>query len=83
MINAVPAVQVSFVALPLYSMLPAVTEAICKRGWTLAYGSISHVGLPRYLAYLCLYMFFVEFAVYWMHRKLHEIPQGYKCAAFP
>jgi Delta7-sterol 5-desaturase len=72
---------VSVWALPLYSMLPAVTEEMVERGWTLSYASVSDVGVPAYVALFVLYISFVEFGVYWMHRGLHDIPAGYKCAS--
>lgn len=67
-------------SLPFYSLLPAVTEEIVERGWTLSYSSIADVGVPQYIALFVLYIAFVEFGVYWMHRGLHDIPAGYKCA---
>jgi Delta7-sterol 5-desaturase len=71
--------HVSFFALPAYSLLPTITEEMCERGWTLAYGHVSDVGIPTFVALLFVYMAFVEFGVYWMHRGLHDIPAGYKC----
>lgn len=71
---------VSFAALPLYSLLPSITEELCERGYTLTYAHISDVGVPTFMAYLFLYMAFVEFGVYWMHRGLHDVQIGYKCA---
>ena len=72
--------SVSFAALPLYSLLPSITEELCERGYTLTYAHITDVGVPTFMAYLCLYMAFVEFGVYWMHRGLHEVQIGYRCA---
>lgn len=72
--------SVSFWALPVYSLLPSITEELCERGHTLAYAHVSDVGVPMFLANLFMYMAFVEFGVYWMHRGLHDIPAGYKCA---
>lgn len=66
-------------SLPCYSLLPALTEEIVERGWTLSYSSISDVGVPQYIALFVMYITFVEFGVYWMHRGLHDIPAGYKC----
>jgi hypothetical protein len=73
--------NVSFWALPMYSLLPSITEELCERGYTLTYAHVSDVGVPKFAACLVLYMAFVEFGVYWMHRGLHDIPWGYKCAA--
>jgi lathosterol oxidase len=72
--------NVSLWSLPIYSLLPSITEELCARGFTLAYAHVSDVGRPRLVGYLFLYMAFVEFGVYWMHRGLHDIPAGYKCA---
>lgn len=69
---------VAFWAMPLYALLPAATEAMCERGWTLAYARFSDVGLARYLLYFALYMTSVEFFVYWQHRLLHDIKPGYR-----
>jgi hypothetical protein len=66
-------------SLPWYSLLPALTEEIIERGWTLSYSSISDVGVPQFVGLFVLYIAFVEFGVYWMHRGLHDIPAGYKC----
>jgi Delta7-sterol 5-desaturase len=75
--------QVSFWAIPGYSVLPTVTEAVIEAGWTRAYARVADVGLPRYLLYFWVYMACVEFGVYWMHRLLHDIRAGYKCAPEP
>ena len=40
--------------------------------------SVADVGYARYAAYLALYLTSVEFFVYWQHRLLHDIKQGYK-----
>lgn len=71
---------VSFLAMPVYSILPVVTEYFVEQGWTMSYTRISDVGLPRYIAFFLLYMASVEFFVYWQHRMLHwDLPLlGYK-----
>lgn len=65
-------------SLPVYALLPTLTEEAAERGWTLTYGRVSDVGLPTYIALFVLYMCFVEFGVYWMHRGLHDIHAGYR-----
>jgi Delta7-sterol 5-desaturase len=65
-------IKVAFVAMPMYAMLPALTEQAMEKGWTLAYARISDVGLPMYCLYFALYMTSVEFFVYWQHRILHN-----------
>ena len=70
--------QVSFLSMPLYSVLPAITEYAVEQGWTKAYSRISDVGVGWYLAYFVMYMACVEYFVYWMHRGLHDVKIGYK-----
>jgi lathosterol oxidase len=69
---------VSVLAIPLYSLLPTLTEWMAEKGWTLVYPRVDNVGLPMYVAYFALYITSVEFGVYWMHRGLHEIKWAYK-----
>lgn len=70
-------VKVSMMSIPLYTMLPPFAEYFIKGGWTLTYGKVESVGWSMYCAYFVLYMASVEFGVYWMHRKLHELRIGY------
>jgi lathosterol oxidase len=70
--------KVSNWSMPLYSVLPTLTEMAAEKGWTKAYPRIDNVGLPLYILYFFLYMTSVEFCVYWMHRLLHEIKWAYK-----
>ena len=70
--------QVAFLSIPLYAMLPAITEYFVESGYTKAYSRISDVGVLRYWAYFALYMISVEFFVYWQHRGLHDITLGYR-----
>jgi Delta7-sterol 5-desaturase len=72
--------QVSFISIPVYSMLPAAQEWVIERGWTRAYSRVASVGLARHIAYFVAFMACVEFGVYWMHRLLHDIRAGYRCA---
>jgi Delta7-sterol 5-desaturase len=64
--------------MPLYSLLPTVTEWAAENGYTKAYPRVSNVGLPLYVLYFFLYMTCVEFGVYWMHRGLHY-DWAYRC----
>jgi lathosterol oxidase len=64
--------------MPLYSILPTLTEAAAEAGWTRAYARVGQVGLAQHVAYFFLYMASVEFGVYWMHRGLHEIKWAYR-----
>lgn len=43
-------------AIPLYAMLPPLSEHCILSGWTCTYGRISTVGFPTYLGHLGLYM---------------------------
>ncbi|KAI8105512.1 hypothetical protein M9434_000097 [Picochlorum sp. BPE23] len=70
--------QVAFLAMPLYAMLPALTEYVVEQGWTLSYARIEDVGLLQYGLYFAMYMTSVEFFVYWQHRLLHDIKPGYR-----
>lgn len=65
-------------AMPLYCALPTLSEYMVENGWTQCYVNISEVGWPMYLVYLALYLIFVEFGIYWMHRELHDIKPLYK-----
>ncbi|GIL64206.1 hypothetical protein Vafri_18180 [Volvox africanus] len=75
-------IRVSNIAIPLYSMLPTLTEYAAEKGWTRAYPRVENVGLPAYVLYFFLYMASVEFGVYWMHRGLHEIKWAYRLLHF-
>ena len=70
--------QVASGSIPLYAVLPAVTEWVVESGYTRAYSRISDVGLGRYWAYFALYIVSIEFFVYWMHRGLHDVKIGYR-----
>mmetsp|Transcript_40805 Transcript_40805/g.86830 ORF Transcript_40805/g.86830 Transcript_40805/m.86830 type:complete len:378 (-) Transcript_40805:151-1284(-) len=70
-------VKVSLGSLPMYSFLPALCEHIVERGWTLAYVRMDEYSYATYFASFFLYMFFVEFGVYWNHRLLHDLRLGY------
>ena len=69
---------VSLQAMPFYTLLPTATEFCVLSGWTKSYPRIADVGYLAYAVQFVLYMFCVEFGVYWMHRSLHEIKWGYK-----
>ncbi|BDA50276.1 probable lathosterol oxidase at C-terminar half [Coccomyxa sp. Obi] len=71
-------IKVAMGSMPLYAMLPALTEAVVERGWTRVYTRIDDVGIAWYLVYFVLYMTSVEFFVYWMHRGLHDVKLGYR-----
>jgi len=71
-------IKVSTKAMPLYSMLPAITEFCAEQGWTMVYPRVDNMGLPMFMVYFVLYMVCVEFGVYWMHRGLHEIQWAYR-----
>ena len=43
-----------------------------------AYSRVSDVGLAAHIACFVAFMTCVEFGVYWAHRLLHDIRQGYR-----
>jgi lathosterol oxidase len=65
-------------AMVVYCALPVVSEHMIESGWTRCYFHVSEVGWPMYFVYLALYLIFVEFGIYWMHRELHDIKPLYK-----
>eukprot|EP00192_Tetraselmis_astigmatica_P011139 CAMPEP_0117655166 /NCGR_PEP_ID=MMETSP0804-20121206/4135_1 /TAXON_ID=1074897 /ORGANISM="Tetraselmis astigmatica, Strain CCMP880" /LENGTH=349 /DNA_ID=CAMNT_0005461501 /DNA_START=282 /DNA_END=1331 /DNA_ORIENTATION=+ len=67
-------IQVSMVALPLYSMLPAFSEWMVEQGWTKAYPRVGEYGVAVFAAQFIVYIAGVELGVYWMHRTLHYGP---------
>lgn len=71
-------IAVATKALPLYALLPVLTEWCIESGWTRSYSRVSDVGLARYVLYFALHMLGVEYGVYWAHRLLHDIRVGYR-----
>ncbi|KAL6498145.1 hypothetical protein OROGR_028542 [Orobanche gracilis] len=69
---------VAMKAMPLYSALPSISEYMIEHGWTKCFPRISDVGWGAYIVYLVIYLVFVEFGIYWMHRELHDIKPLYK-----
>jgi len=65
-------------AMPFYCALPTLSEYMIESGWTQCYFNISEVGFSMYLCYMAMYLIFVEFGIYWMHRELHDIKPLYK-----
>ncbi|GBG73803.1 hypothetical protein CBR_g17142 [Chara braunii] len=66
-------IRVSIVSMPIYSALPTLSEYMIEQGWTKSYHSINEVGWPTYFLLLVLYFLVIEFAVYWVHRILHDV----------
>ncbi|KAI3794195.1 hypothetical protein L1987_36824 [Smallanthus sonchifolius] len=71
-------IYVAMKAMPWYCALPSVSEYMVENGWTRCFSRISDVGWISYTWYLSLYLIFVEFGIYWMHRELHDIKPLYK-----
>lgn len=69
---------VTMKAMPWYTALPSISEYMVESGWTQCFATISEVGVPMYFVYLAVYLAFVEFGIYWMHRELHDIKPLYK-----
>ncbi|KAK1440614.1 hypothetical protein QVD17_06443 [Tagetes erecta] len=71
-------IYVSMKALPWYCVLPVISEYLVENGRTRCFPRISDVGWASYICYTGLYLIFVEFMIYWMHRELHDIKPLYK-----
>ncbi|GAV85551.1 FA_hydroxylase domain-containing protein [Cephalotus follicularis] len=71
-------IYVAMKAMPWYTALPTFSEYMIEHGWTKCYSSIAEVGWLAYITYLVIYLTFVEFGIYWMHRELHDIKPLYK-----
>lgn len=69
---------VAMKAMPWYTLLPTVSESMIERGWTKCFASIGEFGWILYFVYIAIYLVFVEFGIYWMHRELHDIKPLYK-----
>jgi Delta7-sterol 5-desaturase len=71
-------ISVASVALPLYALMPSWGEWFMERGWTYAYFNISDIGgWQYYVLNTVLYILFVEWGIYWVHRLLHDIKPLY------
>ncbi|KAJ0099573.1 hypothetical protein Patl1_21430 [Pistacia atlantica] len=71
-------IYVAMKAMPWYCALPTLSEYMVENGWTKCFSRVSDVGWLGYLVYLAVYLVFVEFGIYWMHRELHDIKFLYK-----
>ncbi|KAE8695194.1 Delta(7)-sterol-C5(6)-desaturase [Hibiscus syriacus] len=71
-------IYVAMKAMPWYCALPTLSEYMVENGWTKCYARISDASWFMYAAYLFIYLVFVEFGIYWMHRELHDIKPLYK-----
>ncbi|KAB1671240.1 hypothetical protein [Gossypium barbadense] len=71
-------IYVAMKAMPWYCALPSLSEYMIENGWTKCYDRVGEVGWLPHLLYLSLYLVFVEFGIYWMHRELHDIKPLYK-----
>ena len=71
-------IRVASVAMPLYAALPSIVEAAAESGYTAAVSRVSDLGVGGYFASFVMYMTWVEFGVYWMHRGLHDVKAGYR-----
>ena len=70
-------IWVSLQAMPLYTALVAVCEAIVERGYTLVYPRVDDFGVGAFVLFFVVYLTSVEFGVYWMHRSLHDVKSAY------
>ncbi|CAL5367309.1 unnamed protein product [Camellia sinensis] len=71
-------IYVSMKAMPWYAALLTVSEYMVENGWTRCFPRISDVSCLAYVVYLTIYLVIVEFGIYWIHRKLHDIKLLYK-----
>jgi len=65
-------------AMPMYTGLPTLSEYMIEKGWTKCFVRIEEVGLPTYICTVVAYLALAEFAIYWIHRELHDIKPLYK-----
>lgn len=66
-------IWVSQVALVWYTLMPTIGEWMAENGWTRSVNTVEEVGgFVPYLAWTALYLFAIEFCVYWIHRALHH-----------
>jgi hypothetical protein len=71
--------RVSWAAMPVYVLVPTACEWLAERGLTRAYATLDEVGgVEHWLVWTLAYLFFVEWAIYWIHRGLHEVRWAYK-----
>jgi lathosterol oxidase len=63
----------------MYAGLPILSEYIIENNYTKVYFFVDEVGgWGMFWAYHVLYMLFVEFGIYWVHRTLHTNKFLYK-----
>jgi len=63
---------VSWCAMPFYVLMPTASEWLVERGLTRVVGSIDALGgWGGWVVWTAVYIFFVEWAIYWIHRVLH------------
>ena len=74
---------VAMKALPLYALYVTFDEYVVENGWTRCFPRISDVGLQAYLGCVIVYLCVCEFAIYWVHRLLHDIKPLYKYVHAP
>ena len=60
---------VSWAAMPTYVLVPTLCEWLAERGVTRTYVTFAEVGgVEHWLLWSAAYLFFVEWAIYWIHR---------------
>lgn len=65
---------VSQKALVWYTFFPSVAEWMVEKGFTRAVYTVAELGgWTNYLLVHALYLFIVEFCIYWIHRGLHDV----------
>jgi Delta7-sterol 5-desaturase len=73
------AIYEALLAMPIYVLLPTLTEYLIENGMTRAYDfSTSSFSLSEMLTHTLLFMASTEVMVYWVHRLLHDVPLFFK-----
>lgn len=70
---------VSVCAMPFYVLMPTASEWLMERGLTRAVHSFAELGgAAGWVASTAAFLFLVEWAIYWIHRGLHESRTAYR-----
>lgn len=71
-------IVVSMKGLPLVTAVPTISEHLAENGWSKCFSRVDQVGWFGYFVCVIAYSVIVEFLIYWVHRKCHEIKLFYK-----
>ncbi|XP_057249458.1 delta(7)-sterol-C5(6)-desaturase [Beta vulgaris subsp. vulgaris] len=73
----------AFTSIPVSTLFSTTFEWMAENGWTKTYPRISDVGWTYYVISTLIYLFVVEFGIYWAHRLMHDIKPIYKYVHAP